>query len=88
MSLFNDSRIQTEGGALARLQITQLIDISGDYASESPFVVKNITDDNVTVTGRLADMNTVVTTVLAPGWNPELFVELTAVPASTLQVGY
>lgn len=82
--------VSTESGASTHLQITYLQSVSGDVSSESPFVVKNITSDDVSVTGRLAGMpeGTSITTVLAPGWNPELFVELYGVPSDTLQIGY
>lgn len=82
------TKLHTPTNQPARVQITRLVDITGLYQSDVPFVVKNITEENVTVTGRLACMDSDITTVLAPGWNPELFVELDNVPASTLQAGF
>lgn len=88
--IIGKSKVTTEDGNTARLQITYMMDISGDYQSESPFALKNITEENVSVTGRLAGMpeGSSITTPLAPGWNPELWVEIENAPASTLQIGY
>ena len=52
-----------------------------------PVLIKNITDSNVTLEVLLADSNDYVSTVLYPGWNPELIVGIKSVPESTLQAG-
>lgn len=54
----------------------------------SPVLIKNITENNITVEVLLKDSEGVyVSTVLYPGWNPELVVGIRNVPENTLQAG-
>lgn len=57
--------------------------VPGSY----PVLVKNITQDEVLVQVKLCKGDDFVTTVLYPGWNPELIVAINNVPANTLQYG-
>lgn len=53
-----------------------------------PVLIKNITDENITVEVSLADSpDTYISTILYPGWNPELIVGIKNVPINTLQAG-
>lgn len=52
-----------------------------------PILVKNITDDNITLEVLLADSNEYISTILYPGWNPELIIGIKNVPENTLQAG-
>lgn len=73
------NNIQNANGVDNSLQVSRLNDITGTnfkLDGDRPFLIKNITDSNVTCTVRLANMNTTVSTVFYPGWNPELVVEI------------
>jgi hypothetical protein len=53
-----------------------------------PVLIKNITEDNVTVEVLLRDSEgRYVSTILYPGWNPELIIGIKNVPENTLQAG-
>ncbi len=63
----------------------------GDFElskGSSPVLIKNITEDNITVEVSLRDSEgEYVSTILYPGWNPELIVGIKDVPENTLQAG-
>lgn len=81
--------IKNNSGIPVNIQISTLGDIpAGDYIPNRSFLIKNITEDNITITGRLAGNMQVVSTVVYPGWNPEIFYELENVVKNTLQFGY
>lgn len=77
--------------ASGKLQSLQVSKMGSVPAGESYFphnaLLKNITDDNVTVTIVTAGEDT-INTVLAPGWNPELVKGVKDAAANTLQYGY
>ena len=52
------------------------------------FLVKNITEGNIQLQVRPAGQSEFITTVLYPGWNPEIYSEVKGVLANTLQYGY
>lgn len=53
-----------------------------------PVLVKNITEENITTEVTLKDSEgQYISTVIYPGWNPELIVGIKGVPANSLQVG-
>lgn len=71
------------------LQVSKLKSIpAGDFNPKMYFLVKNITDNNITVEVRPAGQKEFVTTVLYPGWNPELIAEIKGVIADQLQYGW
>lgn len=73
------------------LQVSRLYNIpEGNFIVSDkyyPVLIKNITDENVTLEVLLADSNEYVSTILYPGWNPELIVGIKDVPRNTLQAG-
>lgn len=73
------------------LQISKLKDIpAGDFSigkGNNPVLIKNITDNNITIQARLYSDTDFVTTIFYPGWNLELVAELKGVTANTLQYG-
>lgn len=74
------------------LQVSRLWLLSeGDFKlskGSSPVLIKNITEDNITVEVSLRDSEgEYVSTILYPGWNPELIVGIKDVPENTLQAG-
>lgn len=72
---------------VSRLSLLPAGDFELPYGSNA-VLVKNITEDNVTVEVLLKDAEgQYVSTVLYPGWNPELVIGIKAVPENTLQVG-
>ena len=72
---------------VSRLSILPAGDFELPYGSNA-VLVKNITEDNVTVEVLLKDSEgQYIATVFYPGWNPELVIGIKAVPENTLQVG-
>jgi len=72
---------------VSRLSLLPAGDFELPYGSNA-VLVKNITEDNVTVEVLLKDSEgQYVSTVFYPGWNPELVIGIKAVPENTLQVG-
>lgn len=70
------------------LQVSQLFAIpAGDFDYEEAFLLKNITDDELTLEILPADQEEYIQTVIYPGWNPELVVAVKNVVANTLQMG-
>lgn len=55
---------------------------------KQPFLIKNITEDNVEVEIVPAGQTTAITTVLYPGWNVEIVNQVNNAPADTLQYGF
>ena len=72
---------------VSRLSLLPAGDFELPYGSNAG-LVKNITEDNVTVEVLLKDSEgQYIATVFYPGWNPELVIGIKAVPENTLQVG-
>lgn len=72
---------------VSRLYLLPAGDFELPYGSNA-VLVKNITDDNVTVEVLLKDSEgQYVSTILYPGWNPELIIGIKNVPENTLQAG-
>ena len=73
------------------LQVSRLYLIpSGNFQVSNknfPVLIKNITDSNITVEVLLADSSDYVSTILYPGWNPELIIGIKNVPRDSLQAG-
>lgn len=73
------------------LQVSRLYNIpEGNFVVTDkyyPVLIKNITDENVTLQVLLADASDYISTILYPGWNPELIVGIKDVPENTLQAG-
>lgn len=55
---------------------------------KQPFLIKNITEDNVEVEIVPAGQTTAITTVLYPGWNVEIVNQINNAPADILQYGF
>lgn len=55
---------------------------------KQPFLIKNITEDNVEVEIVPAGQIKAVTTVLYPGWNVEIVNQINNALADTLQYGF
>lgn len=71
------------------LQVSKLKDIpQGNFNPGIYFLVKNITDNNIAIEVRPAGQSEFVSTVLYPGWNPELISEVKNVTANQLQYGW
>lgn len=87
----NNINLYNQNGDPNSLQVSYIQDIpAGNFkvvTGAHPVLVKNITQDEVKVQVKLCKMDSFVTTVLYPGWNPELIVAINNVPANTLQYG-
>lgn len=78
-----------ENGCANSLQVSVLHDIpEGNFNPGRAFVVKNITEDAIEASVRLVNQEDFVTTLIYPGWNPELLAEIEDVIDGTLQYGY
>lgn len=62
--------------------------INDGRGGKVPFLIKNITDENITVTVLPAGNDSPIETVLYPGWNVELVKEVQNAETNTLQYGY
>ena len=84
-----DTKEYTLSGVRTTLQVAVVKDIpAGNFNLGKPFLIKNITEDNITCQIKPAGQNEYVTTVIYPGWNPELCSEVLGVQSNTLQYGY
>jgi hypothetical protein len=79
--------IDNNNGAPVSLQVSRLNTLTSNFYSERPFLIKNITDENITIEVRLANSPSFISTVFYPGWNPELIIEVKTVPSNSLQYG-
>ena len=78
-----------QGGNINSLQVSVLRDIpAGNFNPGIYFLVKNITEGNIELSVRPAGQADFVTTVIYPGWNHEIYVDIKGVTANTLQYGY
>jgi hypothetical protein len=91
-----DNRIYNRANAANSLQISIMgkveavaeFSIPDGRGGKEPFLLKNITEDPITVEVILAGMNEPITTVLYSGWNVELVKQVNNAQADTLQYGY
>lgn len=71
------------------LQVSKLNNVpAGNFEPGIMCLLKNITEENLTVQVRPAGQADFVTTVLYPGWNVELVNAVKGVTANTLQYGW
>lgn len=71
------------------LQVSRLLDVpAGEFEPGLMFLLKNITDENITVEIRPAGQEEYISTVLYPGWNVELVNAVKGVTDNTLQYGF
>lgn len=83
-----DVKDYTLSGVQTSLQIARLGNIpSGDFYLGKLFLVKNITEDNITITIVMPNKDE-IETVLYPGWNPEILIGIKGVVEGQLQYGY
>lgn len=87
--------IYNRANAANSLQISIMGNITGANFSipdgrggKEPFLLKNVTEDPITVEVVLAGMDEPITTVLYSGWNVELVKQVNNAVADTLQYGY
>lgn len=82
-------KIENSNGVTNSIQISKLGPVTtGNFSQSTPFLLKNITDENLTVEVQLANMPSTITTVLYPGWNPELVIKVNNAVADQLQYGF
>lgn len=83
------NNVTNKDGLITSLQVSKLKDIpAGDFNPGLYFLVKNITEDDITIQIRPAGQEEFITTILYSGWNPEIIGEIKNVSAGTLQYGY
>ena len=74
------------------LQVSVIGNIpSGNFKLGSPkevFLIKNITDEAISLSVKPAGSGEFITTQIYPGWNPEIISEIQDAPENSLQYGY
>lgn len=91
-----NNRIYNRANAANSLQISIMgaveavaeFSIPNGMGGKESFLLKNITEDPLTVEVVLAGMDEPITTVLYSGWNVELVKQVNNAQANTLQYGY
>lgn len=91
-----DNRIYNRANSANSLQISIMgkveavaeFFIPNGMGGKEPFLLKNVTEDPITVEVVLAGMDEPITTVLYSGWNVELVKQVNNAEADTLQYGY
>lgn len=84
-----DSKLFTLSGTQVSLQVSVIDDIpAGDFELGKIFLIKNNTEDNITVQILPAGQTNYISTTLYPGWNPEIVKGVKGVVDNTLQYGY
>lgn len=88
------NQVYSGGTFVTNFQVTRMGTIpSGNFnitvsGKKQPFLIKNITEDNVEVKIVPAGQTKAVTTILYPGWNVEIVNQINNAPADTLQYGF
>ena len=81
--------IKNDNGAVNSLQVSCLENVpQGNSNFGRGVLLKNITDSEISVSVKLLNNKNSILTILYPGWNPEIVVEITNAPANSLQFGY
>lgn len=81
--------LNNQSHLVTSLQVGVLKDMpEGDFNPGHYFLIKNITEDPYGVEVRPAGQKEFVTTVMYPGWNPELISEVKDTPKDVFQYGY
>ena len=81
--------IHNRDGRATSTQVSRMDDITEDvFTPEFYFLIKNTNDNEVTVEIRPAGQEKFITTVLYPGWNPELCSGVRISGETGLQYGY
>lgn len=71
------------------LQVSVLHNVTaGNFFPGVKFLIKNITEETITIEIRPSGQKEFISTTLYPGWNPEICEEIKAATAGTLQYGY
>lgn len=83
-----DVRMFNQGGALNSLQVSIVKEIPvGNFEPGLVFLIKNDTGEDLQVTIIPAGQSEEITTIMSPGWNPELIKKVINAP-SGLKYGY
>lgn len=83
------TKISNRRGSDNSLQVSYVGDIpSGSFTFDDGFLIKNITTEAITCKIKPIGMNEFITTVLYPGWNPEICSAVQVTNSNTLQYGY
>lgn len=84
-----NTKLNNNSNLITSLQAGVLKDVpAGDFNPGFYFLIKNITDENISIEVRPAGQSETVTTVLYPGWNPEIYAEVKGATSGQLQYGY
>lgn len=84
-----NTKLNNNSDLITSLQVGVLKDVpAGNFNPGHYFLIKNITEDPYGVEIRPAGQKEFVTTVMYPGWNPEIVSEIKDAPDNVFQYGY
>ena len=84
-----NTKLNNNSDLITSLQVGVLKDVpAGNFNPGHYFLIKNITEDPYGVKIRPAGQEEFVTTVMYPGWNPEIVSEIEDAPENVFQYGY
>lgn len=84
-----NTKLNNNSDLITSLQVGVLKDVpAGNFNPGHYFLIKNITEDPYGVEIRPAGQEEFVTTVMYPGWNPEIVSEIKDAPDNVFQYGY
>lgn len=82
-------QIHNENERTISLQVSKMKQLdAGEYTQEQAFLIKNITESNITLSILLADDEDYITTTILPGWNPEVVRGIKDAPGGSIQIGW
>lgn len=82
-------QIHNENERIISLQVSKMKKIpAGNYTQDEPFLIKNITDNNITLQVLLADDDDYIENIIYPGWNPELVKGIKGVKDNNILIGW
>lgn len=85
----NNIQIRNKNGEVNSLQISVLNNVpAGNTDFKRPVLIKNITEENITVEVKLNNDDKFISTVLYPGWNVEIIKAINNVTENQLQYGW
>lgn len=84
-----DIKLYSTQGVQNSLQVSVVKDVpEGDFNPGRVFLLKNNTEESLSVRIKPAGQDDIIMTTLQSGWNPELVREVYDAPANSLQYGY
>lgn len=82
-------QIHNENERTISLQVSRMKALpAGNYTQDQPFLIKNISGEEILLDILLADDESYLQTPITVGWNPEIVRGVKNVPENTIQIGW